>query len=201
MTFNPNIPIGTNFLSVDYKNIQQNFAASDAVFGVNHLKFSNATAQKGYHTIVNFVNQSGDPAPTTGYGQLYTKTVNADQQLFYETGGGVVKQITPSFPMNAAVNFSWNGVSVVINSAYNVSPGGVTRTAKGFYTIAFTNAIPSFNYFYTMSAMGSTTTLIASPQFNAVYPGSMQTTQALVRFYDTNQSQDPVSATLMIFGG
>ena len=52
MTFNPNVPTGLVPLDQDYLNLQNNNQALDNVYGVNHLKFSNSTGNKGKHTQV-----------------------------------------------------------------------------------------------------------------------------------------------------
>lgn len=65
---------------------------------------TDATAKEGYHTIIHYVNQGADPAPIAGVGQLYTKTVGADVALFYESGLGIVQQLTGNITPVAATN-------------------------------------------------------------------------------------------------
>lgn len=118
MTYNPGVPTGSIPLNQDYLNLQNNFTAADDIFGVNHIKFSNATAQKGYHTAIALVPQSPIPPAIVGYGQLYCRTLNdlysTDQTLYYKTGGDLVTQLTRNFQPDASSN-----------QGYTFLPGGL----------------------------------------------------------------------------
>jgi tail fiber protein gp53 len=98
--YQPLIPTGFVDLDQDYTNIQGNFQQLDTVFGIDHLPFSNATAQMGYHTVVHLIPQSGNPGNNPNAGQLFTKVASippgGDKQLFYKTPNGGVEQISGS---------------------------------------------------------------------------------------------------------
>lgn len=77
--------------------------------GGDHV-FANdtATAQNGYHKVIHFKNQAADPAAIAGVGQLYTKTIGADQLLVYESGGGAITPMTgPNNPLLAGNGYVW----------------------------------------------------------------------------------------------
>ena len=119
--YQPGIPTGTVNLDVDYQNIQNNFSQLDTSFGVDHLPFSNQTAQNGYHKPIhfnpfsttvtnppnNYVAASATPASTPvatpGFGQLFSCQVNdginLDESLYWKSGGNrlipLTRNLTP----------------------------------------------------------------------------------------------------------
>ncbi len=115
-SYQPNIPTGTVNLDQDYLSIQGNFQQLETTYGVDHLPFTNGTAQLGYHKEVHLVPMS-TPAPTTGYGQLFNATINdglnTDQTLYFLTGGGLLQQLTRNFVRSAA------------QTGYTFLPGGL----------------------------------------------------------------------------
>jgi hypothetical protein len=136
MAFQPSIPTGLVNLDVDYQNLQNNFAALDNVFGVDHTKFSNATAQKGYHTAIHLIPQA-PPAATAGYGQIFSQSlndgINTDTELFFLTGGNRLLQLTRNF------------VPVKNNNGYTFLPGGLIMQ-WGFSTAVTSSAGNTINY-------------------------------------------------------
>ncbi len=108
MAYQPNIPTGTVDLDQDYLNLRGNFQQLDTSFGIDHLPFSNNTAQLGFHKAVHLIPQ-GDPANSTA-GQIYSKVASipagGDSQLFYKTVMGGIEQISGS---SSIVNngFGW----------------------------------------------------------------------------------------------
>jgi hypothetical protein len=52
MTYLPNIPLPTDLLSKSQGDILNNFTSSNNVFGIDHYKFDDATANKGKHNTV-----------------------------------------------------------------------------------------------------------------------------------------------------
>ncbi len=121
-TYQPNIPTGTVNLDVDYQNIQANFQQLDTSFGVDHVTFSNQTAQNGYHKSIHFNpvstiatdppnNQPVHRPPLTGgFGQLFSAQINdginADEALYFLTGGNRLMQLTRNFQPVAGVGGS-----------------------------------------------------------------------------------------------
>src|SRR5882724_10446052 len=52
MTYQTNIPMGSTFLSVDYANIQSNFAALNTIFAINHFPLTATAPNVGKHTFI-----------------------------------------------------------------------------------------------------------------------------------------------------
>lgn len=109
--YQPGIPTGTVPLNIDYQNLQDNFTQSNNVYTIDHLPFTNATAQLGFHTVVHLLNQSADPVnvPSATAGQIYAKVASippgGDHQLFYKTANGGVEQISGSSALQNG--FGW----------------------------------------------------------------------------------------------
>jgi hypothetical protein len=96
--------------------IRNNLDGTFLTLGVDHINNNGLPGTKpaGYHNVTHWVPQGADPARVPNYGQLYSKTVSGDQQLFWETGvAGLVMQLTgPVAPVAAG-----NGTSFL--------PGGI----------------------------------------------------------------------------
>lgn len=87
MTYDPNIPLPTDFLSDSQGDIRNNFTAANNSFGRNHTNFSVVT-DPGKHKFIELLNSNPvgvAPAPPliSGEGTLYTKTLSSASQLFY----------------------------------------------------------------------------------------------------------------------
>jgi hypothetical protein len=94
-----NIPFSTNNPAADQPNMLTNTNSISSIIAVDHLGFNTAQGSEsdGYHTVIHFSTQGGDPAAIGTIGQLYTKTLtigNQDQCLFFESGGGRITQLT-----------------------------------------------------------------------------------------------------------
>lgn len=127
--YQPGIPTGTVNLDVDYQNVQNNFRQLDTSFGVDHVTFSNQTAQNGYHTSIHFnpfsttvTNPPNNqppvvPAAVAGYGQLFSSQINdginTDTALYFLTGGNRLMQLTRNF------------APVALQNGYTFLPGGL----------------------------------------------------------------------------
>lgn len=141
MSYQPGIPTGLVNLDEDYQNIQGNFQALDTVFAVDHVQFSNATAQKGYHTLIHFNpvsttvtnapnNQpvSIPPAVTAGYGQLFSAQINdglaTDEVLYWRSGGGRLTQlIRNTQPVASANGYTFLPGGLLIQWGVKNAPG------------------------------------------------------------------------------
>lgn len=147
--YQPNIPTGLVALDQDYLNIQGNFQQLDISFGVDHFPFSNKTSNNGYHTVVHMVpisttitnppnNYPPAAPPVVPYtGELYTTQSNdgiASQEiLWWQTGGGVLAQMTRNF----APVISGNGSTFL--------PGGLILQWGSFTAVATTATAKTFN--------------------------------------------------------
>jgi hypothetical protein len=138
-TFYNTIPAGPNNPSADQPLMLQNNIATEALIGVDHVSF-NATPG-GYHTVVHLVAQTGTPAPSGLTGELYTNTVNDgiinDEILFYQSGSGLVSQLTRNFkPINATNGATYlpGGLILQYGNITPIVPGG---TVPITFPIAF----------------------------------------------------------------
>jgi len=171
MTFNPAVPTGLVKLNQDYLNIQNNFSASNTVFGVDHLPFSNATAQKGYHKSIHMVPTStiaGNPpnnfpptAPTTtaSYGQYWSAQVNdgynGDELALWMSGAARKAYITRNFNYSQPDTMTANGIGslvggLVVQWGVKASPGG-----SGSVTFPTPFSTSLFNVQITVSRTGT----------------------------------------------
>jgi len=95
-----NIPFATNNPSVDQPNMLTNTNSINSIIAVDHITFGAATGieSDGWHKVIHFKRQSGDPVAIGTVGQLYTKQVtvgaNQDEAIFFESGGGRITQLT-----------------------------------------------------------------------------------------------------------
>jgi hypothetical protein len=93
--YTSNTPNSGDIIANTQPLILANFQYLQTSGSVDHNFTANtSTSQDGYHKVVHFVNQGADPSAIAGTGQLYTKTISGDQVLFYESGGGLVSQLT-----------------------------------------------------------------------------------------------------------
>lgn len=104
-----NIPDGPNNPSVDQPKMKLNNNSFIDLIDVDHYGYNQANG--GYHEIIHQPPEVSDPIAIPGIGQTYTKTLNGDEQLFYESGLGVVNQL-----------------SGIYKSGTGSLPGGVSNT-------------------------------------------------------------------------
>lgn len=99
--------------------IRNNLDGTFETLGIDHINNNGQPGSQpaGYHNVIHMVPQGSDPAAVTGYGQLYSKTivsdVTTDQALFWETGGGLIQQLTVNLTPSASTN------------GYTYLPGGL----------------------------------------------------------------------------
>lgn len=135
-------PGSNEILSVSQGLMLGNFQYLQTDIGTDHNFTGNtATAADGYHKVIHFVNQGSDPSVVTNIGQLYTKTVGSTQQLFYESGSGLITQLTGS----VAPSIGANGYSVLPGGAIIQwgSTGSISGLTSGTVTfpITFPNSV------------------------------------------------------------
>lgn len=95
--FTNSIPAPSHTLAADQPLMLANNQYLQTSVGVDHNFTANTgTAEDGHHKIIHFLKQAGDPGPTVNIGQLYTKTVGADVQLFWLSGAGTPEQLSAS---------------------------------------------------------------------------------------------------------
>lgn len=90
------IPDAPNDPSVDQPDMKTNNDAIPQLIDIDHIGFNDTTFPNGYHDVIHQPPQVADPAAVPGIGQTYVKTVSGDQQLFFESGAGVISNLTGS---------------------------------------------------------------------------------------------------------
>ena len=136
-TYTTNIPLSTNKPSVDQPNMQTNTNSISSIIAVDHNGFGTATGTQsdGWHTVIHSVPQAIDPPAVLGFGQIYTRTVTGDQQLFYESGGGVISQLTPGgIPVVSANGYTYLAGGVILQWGNYPAPGGGGNFSSGSTT-------------------------------------------------------------------
>jgi len=168
-TYTRDIPFSSHNPSVDQPDMQINNNSIQDIIAVDHYGFNDGDNLSGYHKIIHLPPQTNDPVAITGIGQVYTKNVNGDQQLYYESGNGVVGTISnPSgIITQAAVVFTVTATVVNIVSSYNVT--SVVRNSLGNYSINFTTPLGSANYYVSIFSGG-----IAVSQIGPTAPSASQ---------------------------
>ena len=81
MSFNSNIPQGTDALIKSQGQLRSNFQAINAVFSENHVPMNSEL--QGMHNLLNFRPQGLDPATSATQIALFTKLVSSIPMLFY----------------------------------------------------------------------------------------------------------------------
>ena len=224
MTWSASIPNAGESPALFPAQAQTNWARLNAIITADHLFSTTSSSDQGYHKIVHWVNQGGDlgdnsPAPSTGVGQLYTKTVTttgnvsstagASEHICFQpgTGGGALQESSiTACPLRAAVSFQGrtSAGAVTINFAHNVS--SVTRNSTGSYTINFTTNMPSIYYIPQITASRTTnenpSTIIGVPK-GGTYTNAFAVDTFTVFFSrtTTQEFKDPNTACLMFYGG
>lgn len=167
MTFNPNIPVGTDNLSTSQGQILTNFSQLNTIFDDNHFTWNNATtANRGLHRKVDFpVVLGSDPAITGTASAVYSKSVSGVAQLFFANASQVT-QMTGTHSIVA------NG-SVTLQGGLILKWGSSSFSGTGTsLTISFPTAFP--NNAFVAFANGVTTTGIAANLTTAQLSGLTQ---------------------------
>lgn len=108
ISYTRDIPFATNNPSTDQPDMQTNNNHIDDILKIDHVSFNTVGTQNGYHTVIHQAAQVADPAAIAGIGQTYVKTVSGDQELFFESGNGIVTQLTgPDLAQAATNGYTW----------------------------------------------------------------------------------------------
>lgn len=157
MAYTRNRPLATDFLSSSQPILLNNTNASDDSFGVDHYAFSDTTANKGRHKIVQQTTIAGAgplnrtrsgagavtanfPSNVSGINQVFAaqytpdySTATADTQFFALTGKGGLSQLTG----NSSETDGWQWIGGVLIQWGQV----ITAATSG--TVTFKDRGPS----------------------------------------------------------
>jgi len=117
----------------------------------------------GYHTVIHSVPQGGNPPAIAGYGQLYSKTINSftsDQALFWETGTGLIQQLTANLTPTVATNgSSFLPGGIIIQWGSGSAVADLTTIS---FNVTFPNNLFSLTIAHSAVAPGENTQTIVS---------------------------------------
>lgn len=137
-----NIPDGPDNPSDDQPNMEVNNNSMINIWDVNHVGFNKNNG--GFHTVIQQITQSVDPAAILNINQVYSKSytpdytgATADTQLFTRTGLGGISQLTGANSQSDG----WQWLGSILIQWGNVTGLSATTTA----TITFKDRAPSQN--------------------------------------------------------
>lgn len=142
-------PLASETLAVSQGKMRANNLYYGNTLNVDHqIGPANGTRNdgitaEGYHKVIHFVTNGGNPGPVTGIGQLFTKTVGSDQQIFFESGGGIITQITgPNAPLISGNGYTWLPGGLLMQ--WGIAPG-ISSSGSGT-TVSFTSIGSLINF-------------------------------------------------------
>ncbi len=108
-SFTQGYPPDGSSLGQTKATIRNNLDGTFQTLAVDHIDNNGNPGAKpaGYHNVTHWVPQGSDPVAIAGYGQLYSKTITpivSDEALFWETGTGLVQQLTVNLTPSATTN-------------------------------------------------------------------------------------------------
>jgi hypothetical protein len=155
-TYNSNVPAANDPPKNDQPTMQSNAASIASIIAVDHIGFN--IPNGGYHKVIHQPPQGADPTAIPGIGQTYTKTLSGDQQLFFESGGGVITQLTgPNTAIAAGNGYTWIPGGILLQ--WGSITGGLTsgtNTDLFFATANINFPNNCFNVNATLINAGST---------------------------------------------
>lgn len=164
-TFTPGYPPDGSSLGQTKATIRNNLDGTFQTVAIDHIDNNGQPGSQpaGYHKVIHSVPQGSDPVAIPGYGQLYSKTVNSftsDQALFWETGGGLIQQLTTNLTPTAATNgksFLPGGLIIQWGSGAGVSDGTSVT-----FNVTFPTTLFSLTIAHSASGAGENTGAIVS---------------------------------------
>lgn len=199
MAYDPDIPAPADLLSVSQGDLLENFDQLNTQFGVNHVEFNDAGANKGKHKFCSFVEQADDPAVQGDEYLLYSKEdVSGDTELYLkpESGAGAAYQMTKGgslfLGLKPFIAVNWDVGGAIQGSSLGVAsiarPGGTGR-----YVLTFTAAaqaeLADSNYFWQVSGFdNSSNPVIAQVTNSATYGGVVTTSTISFDFKNQNNA-------------
>lgn len=132
-TYTPGYPPDGSSLGQTKAVIRNNLDGTFQTLGVDHVNNNGQPGSNpaGYHTVAHMVPQATDPAAITGFGQLYSKTLTFnstnDQALFWETGQGLIQQLTTNItPLAAQTGYTFLPGGIILQWGVTTSTGSST---------------------------------------------------------------------------
>jgi hypothetical protein len=144
-TFTPGYPPDGSSLGQTKSTIRNNLDGTFQTVAVDHIDNNGQPGAQpaGYHKVVHMVPQGGNPVAVAGYGQLFSKTINSfttDQALFWETGTGLIQQLTVNLtPLAASNGYTFLPGGLILQWGVKSSPGSSGTITFATSNISFPN--------------------------------------------------------------
>lgn len=94
MTYNPNIPLSTDYIGSSQQAIEDNFTELNTQFRVDHIAFNTGSGNgSGFHRKITFSAPIGSPTIVATQGVAYPRTIpvttpsSTNTELFYKNAG------------------------------------------------------------------------------------------------------------------
>ena len=158
MTYNPGIPLATDFISSSQNDIKTNFFQINEQFKIDHVALD-AAANNGAHKQINFKTPLvADVTCATTAGAVYTKAVAGVAELFFSNSSNLSNRLTGKMSVVAdGYAYLPGGLIVQWGSSTSFSPTPVVL-AMAFPTACFsvllTNAGTAPNYSLSVASIG-----------------------------------------------
>jgi hypothetical protein len=184
MSYNQNIPIGTDDLSVSQPQIQSNFFAIYNAFNLNHVPFNTPDGTQGKHMFVEMPNQNAAPPATianeTG---LYcnTSTYTAQPELFFIKQNGT----TAPAPLNGANGYEITSSNYVANVGWTRLPSGIML----MWGLVQDNSHSTQTFILPVNA--------TTPNYNAIYQILLSGTGLAGQIYTLGTVTQPTQSPLV----
>lgn len=159
-SFTQGYPPDGSSLGETKSTVRDNLDGTFQTLAVDHIDNNGSPGSKpaGYHKVIHMVPQGSNPGAVSGYGQLFSKTVNSftnSQALFWETGSGLIQQLTVNLTPSAGNNgytFLAGGLILQWGIATAVTSGSFSSgTAEGTVTFATSNVAFPTNCFMVLA--------------------------------------------------
>lgn len=170
-TYTPGYPPDGSSLGQTKATIRNNLDGTFETLGIDHINNNGQPGSQpaGYHNVIHCVPQGSNPGAIAGYGQLYCKSINSvvtDTALFWETGTGLIAQMTVNINPSATTN------------GYTFLPGGIIiqwgQSTSSSSTQPITFNIPFPNNCFNVQITPTSTSTTASAT-NVLYPSGFST--------------------------
>lgn len=138
-TYTRDIPFPSHNPSNDQPPMRVNTNSTDDIFEVDHYSFN--VNNGGYHKVIRQPIQLVDPGALANIGQTYTKTLDGEQNLYFESGTGTKYNI---------VNKSLSGL-ITITNVTQILPPIIPNNCIGYIiftdpTVPFQPSMQSFTF-------------------------------------------------------
>lgn len=165
MTYNPNIPQGTDNISVSQAQILGNFGQLNTQFAIDHTAFNTGSGNgDGFHKKVTLPGNVTPPTPAANFCSIYGKTTSSVTIPWLRRDGLAGSPEWSMVPIKAFGSFVGT-TGVVVGTAMNVT---CVRNSTGLYTLTLpANVVSSANY-SVLASVGNTINTLLCPEYEII---------------------------------